>query len=212
MKRAVIRSEIEPFNYAGVQLRESTFKTQFDGAVELLWGIPNDNILKGFRERAGFDAPGQDLGGWYTADDDWFQKQSTTGRLTNLFSCFGQWLGALARMYKPTGDERIKQKLMYLLHEWARCIDDDGFFFYGVNPNAPHYEFDKVVGGLVDVYEYTGEACAVEYLERIVRWAEKHLNRRKIPASPDYFTGGESFGGEEVDNEWYTLILKGDVI
>jgi len=57
---------INPFNYSGVQLNDSMFDAQFDTMKKYYLGIPNDNIIKGFRERIGLDAPGRDLGGYYT--------------------------------------------------------------------------------------------------------------------------------------------------
>jgi len=42
---------ITPFNYSGVQLRDSMFKYQFNKMKDYYLDIPNDDMLKGFRER-----------------------------------------------------------------------------------------------------------------------------------------------------------------
>lgn len=197
---------ITPFNYSSVELKESMFKNQFEQMKQYYLAIPNDDILKGFRERAGLSAPGHDLGGWYTGDAPWIstilkgkEKPST------IFNTFGQWLGAFARMYKATNDDTVLDKLDYLLNEWGKTIGKDGYFFYGTNPNAFHYEFDKVAGGLVDIYEYTGEKDSLDYLARITQWAKTNLNKRRISPTPDHGTGGDYSGGEDADSEWYTL-------
>ncbi|QPM68145.1 beta-L-arabinofuranosidase domain-containing protein [Atribacter laminatus] len=200
-----VKENIHPFNFSGVQLKQGRFKKQFDDMKEYYLNIPNDNILKGFRERAKIDAPGEDLGGWYTGDSTFLRVHPEIDKPSNVFSAFGQWLGAFARMYKVTQDQRIKSKLEYLLHEWGKAIAPDGYFYYGNNPNGPHYEFDKTVGGLVDIYEYVGFDVAMDYLKKITKWAEKGLNRRRIPPTPDNFTGGGYTGGFDSDNEWYTL-------
>jgi len=179
-----VRSVISPFNYRGVKLKDSMWKGQFDTMMEYYLNIPNDNILKGFRERTGRNAPGKDLGGWYAG---------------GVFNTFGQWLGAFARMYKVSGDVIILEKLRYLLNEWGKTIEKDGYFFYGAKSNALHYEFEKTVGGLVDIYEYTDEKESLEYLRRITDWGLNNLNRRRINPTPDWFTGGDT------DTEWYTL-------
>lgn len=57
---------ITPFNYSSVRLKDSMFKEQFEETVQYYLAIPNDDILKGFRERAGLVSPGKNLGGWYT--------------------------------------------------------------------------------------------------------------------------------------------------
>ncbi len=209
-----------PFNYSNVQLKDSIFKNQFDEMKHYYLSIPNDDILKGFRERAGANAPGKNLGGWYTGDASFLLPRINIKKPTAVFSAFGQWLGAFARMYKVTSDPAILKKLEYLLDNWGQTIEVDGYFFYGTNPNALHYEFEKIVGGLVDIYEYVGREKSIECLRKITAWAIKNLNRRRIPATPDQFTGGYAAGGKDADTEWYTLsenlyrayLLTGDTV
>ncbi len=167
---------IEPFNYDGVQLLDGHLKTQFEQVKDFYLSLRNSDILKGFRERAGQNnPPGKELGGAHS--------QSALG--------FGQWLGAFARMYKVTGDEAIRDKAIYLMDEWGKTIDDDGFFGYKPPPHNPgHYIYEKMVGGLVDIYEYTGNKNALVYLDKITGWAEKKLDRSNPYALP---------------TEWYTL-------
>ena len=210
LKKAIkpkVENVIFPFNYSGVRLRESMLKNQFDKMRQYYLDIPDDDILKGFRERDGSKAAGKDLGGWYTGNAGFLQRWKAMKKPTNVFNTFGQWLGAFARMYRVTGDSAILEKLEYLLGEWGKTIEPDGYFFYGTNPNARHYEFEKIVGGLADVYEYAGNKEAINYLRRITDWAIRNLNRRRIPAGPHHFsfTGGHSIGGEDSDTEWYTL-------
>ena len=197
---------IAPFNYSSVELKESMFKDQFEQMKRYYLAISNDDILKGFRERASLSAPGQDLGGWYTGDAPSLSRiLKGNEKSSTKFNVFGQWLGAFARIYKATNDDAVLGKLEYLLGEWGKTIGKDGYFFYGTNPNALHYEFDKMAGGLVDICEYTGKKDSVDYLVRITKWAKTNLNKRRIPATPDCFTGGGHSGGEDADTEWYTL-------
>ncbi|HLJ57286.1 MAG TPA: beta-L-arabinofuranosidase domain-containing protein [Chthonomonadaceae bacterium] len=165
-----------PFNYRGVTLDDGPLKRQFDETRDYYLRIPNDDLLKGFRQRAGLTAPGADLGGWYSGD---------------IFHIFGQIVSGLARMYAATGDTACRDKADALVREWARCIEPDGFFFYSRRPNAPHYVYDKMVGGLVDDYVYCHNRGAITALDRITTWAEKHLDRRR------------PYGADA--NEWYTL-------
>src|ERR1035441_958292 len=74
---------IQPFDYHGVTLDDGEFKRQFDEVRCFYLRIPNDDLLKGFRLRAGLPAPGEDLGGWYTRD---------VGHI------FGQVISGLSRM------------------------------------------------------------------------------------------------------------------
>ncbi len=215
---------IVPFNFRGVQLKKSMFQEQFHRMKQYFLAIPNDDILKGFRERAGLSAPGKDLGGWYTgcytADIPWGSKDKN--KPTTLGNAFGQWLSTFARMYRITGDDAILEKLKYLLSEWKKTIEKDGYFFYGTNPGELHYGVDKMVAGLVDIYEYTGDEESLGYLRKITDWAINNLDRRRIPATPECPQGGDSpwWTGESRDAEWYTLsenlyrayLLTGDTV
>ena len=166
---------IQPFNYEGVQLLDGRLKDQFEQVKDFYLALRANDILKGFRERAGYNAPGKELGGAHS--------HSALG--------FGQWLSAFARMYKATGDNAIRDKAVYLMDEWGKTIDEDGFFGYKAPPHNPgHYIYEKMVGGLVDMYEYIGSENALEYLAKITDWAEKNLDRSNPYALP---------------SEWYTL-------
>jgi len=161
-----------------VTLERGRLQTQVETTREYYLRIPNDDLLKGFRARAGKPAYGSDLGGWYSSD---------------IFSIFGQVLSGLSRLYRATGDEGCKDKAIALIEGWAECIADDGFFFYSDKPNAHHYVYDKMVGGLVDAYLYCGYEPALRYLSRITDWAEKNLVR------------GRPYADGTSDTEWYTL-------
>jgi uncharacterized protein len=171
-----VRLAIEPFGYRGVNLDDGPLKRQVDAARDDYRRIPNDDLLKGFRLRAGKPAPGADLGGWYSSD---------------TFHVFGQILSGLARLHAATGDPACREKAEALLAGWAECIEPDGYFYYSRKPNAPHYIYDKMVGGLTDMILFCGSKLAAESLAKITGWAEKNLDRSNRYA----------FGG----TEWYTL-------
>jgi hypothetical protein len=173
---APVRPAIEPFGYRGVRIDDGPLRRQVDAAREDYLRVPNDDLLKGFRRRAGKPAPGADLGGWYSAD---------------VFHVFGQILSGLARLHAATGDPACREKAEALLAGWAECIEPDGFFFYSRKPNAPHYIYDKMVGGLTDMVLFCDSKLAAESLARITGWASKNLDRSNPYA----------FGG----TEWYTL-------
>jgi len=174
------RRYLESFNLTGVTLQDNFLRNQYKQVRDFYFSLPNDSLLQGFRARAGFPAPGASLGGWYGRD---------------FFNSFGQLLSAFSRMYCATEDEEIKEKVVYIMQEWGRTVEPDGFFFYSRNPNAPHYFYDKMVGGLVDVYQYTGNEDALTYLQKITQWARRHLDRTNKYA--------HCFGVGST--EWYTL-------
>jgi DUF1680 family protein len=170
------KRSLEPFDFRGVTLAPGPLKTQVDDAKRFYLAIPDDNLLKGFRARAGRPAPGQDLGGWYSSD---------------TFLVFGQIVSGLSRLYAGTGDVACREKANLLIDEWAKCIEPDGYCYASRKPNAPHYIYDKMLWGVLDDYLYCGNKRALDALSRITDWAIKNLNRsRKI---------------NDTSTEWYTL-------
>ena len=167
---------IENFDYRGVTVDGGRVCAAMDEVRDDYLRIPNDDLLKGFRQRAGRGAPGRDLGGWYTSD---------------TFHVFGQIVSGLSRLYAATGDPACREKVDSLLAEWAKCIAADGYFYYSAKPNAPHYIYDKTVAGLVDAYLYCGNHEAAGDLSRITDWATGHLERSRRTA--------------DTSTEWYTL-------
>ncbi|MFI5381359.1 MAG: beta-L-arabinofuranosidase domain-containing protein, partial [Tepidisphaerales bacterium] len=167
---------LETFNYRGVRLDEGRLRLLFDEVRDDYLRIPNDDLLKGFRQRAGLPAPGADLGGWYGGD---------------VFHVFGQIISGLSRMYAASGDPACRDKVNTLLAEWAKCIEADGYFFYSRKPNAPHYIYDKMLWGLIDAYLYCGNKEALSHLSRITDWAIKNLKRTR--------------NVNDTATEWYTL-------
>ena len=123
---------LQPFDFNGVRLAPGPLKTQIDEAKRFYLAISDDDLLKGFRTRAGRPAPGQDLGGWYSSD---------------TFLVFGQIVSGLSRLYAATGDEECREKANHLIDEWAKCIEPDGYFYASRKPNAPHYIYDKMLWG-----------------------------------------------------------------
>lgn len=176
---AKVSRAIEPFDYNGVSLDGGRLKAQFEAVEKEYMSIPNDDLLKGFRKRVGMPAPGEDLGGWYTADS---------------FHIFGQILGGLSRMFAATGDIAIRDKVNYLISEWAKTIDTDGYFYYTNETKPRHYVYEKMIGGLLDAYQFCGNKDALKHLSRITDWAIKNLDR----ARNDCDSG-------RPNPEWYTL-------
>ncbi|MGI8581752.1 MAG: beta-L-arabinofuranosidase domain-containing protein, partial [Chitinophagaceae bacterium] len=168
---------LEPFEYNEVKLQQSPLKKQFEEVIADYLAIPNDDILKGFRQRAGLPTNNaKDMGGWYTND---------------LFHVFGQFISGMSKLYAVSGYQAMKIKVNTLVDEWAKTIDKDGYFFYTKKPNAPQYVYEKMIGGLVDNYVFTGNKDALKYLSVITDWAIKNLNRDRL------------YG--QTASEWYTL-------
>ena len=173
---------LEPFNYRDVRLHEGLLKRQYDATRDYYFNIPDDDILKSFRLKAGLPAPGNDLGGW---------------NLMEPYEHIGQWMSAMARMYRVSGDQAMLDKAVRLMSGWAETVERSDYFAKCRWPATPHYAFDKTAQGLIDLYEYGGQKDALPLLEKITDWASEHLDRtRKIPDTQDR---------DAKASEWYTL-------
>jgi hypothetical protein len=102
-----VKNKLESADYSNVVLKSGHWKRQLDDTIELYLNIPNEDLLHIFRVKAGVDSQARGLTGWYGAGA----------------STFGQKLGALAKLYRATGDYRLKEKALYLADEWTRCVD-----------------------------------------------------------------------------------------
>jgi hypothetical protein len=182
---AEARIFLEPFNYTAVLLSNGRLRDQYLATRDYYYNLPDDDILKGFRKRVGVPAPGNDMGAWGSED-------------TSMV--FGQWLSGMARMYKAAGDVAMRDKACQLVREWAKTIGPDGAPYHptlAVDLRYSHYAWDKLLGGLLDVYQYCGEKNALPLAERVTGWAMKTLDRtRSTPA-------GFDIAG--FPPEWYTL-------
>ncbi len=169
------RIVLKAFTYQDVTLTGGPLAAQAQFSREFFLNVPNDNLLNGFRKRAGLPAPGQPMGGWYDP---------------NNFAggcAFGQYVSALARTYANTGDVRYKEKVAELVHGFHQTIAPDGFFFISlkISTNWPCYTYDKNCVGMREAYTLTGDQEALDVLKIMTDRAYKNLPRRK--------------------DEWYTL-------
>ncbi len=170
--------KIEPFNYQGVRLHPSRWQQQFQAMRDFYLGIPDDDILHGYRAAAGLPAPGKALGGWCRINSN---------------TVFGQWLSGMARIYRATNDTAMRNKAIGLFTEWAKTVKPDG------DCGMRHYPYEKLVCGLVDLKVFADFDEALPMLERVAAFASKNLSRENVPA-------GEKLGGfSGLPGEWYTL-------
>ena len=118
--------ELQRFDYSGVKLLDSRFKSQYQSARDLFFNIPNDNLLLGFRQRAVLPASGTPLIGWN--GERWTDPSHTSVRDPDIFNAFGRFISGMARMSRATYDT-ILEKAPYLIDEWAKAMDPDSYFY-----------------------------------------------------------------------------------
>jgi DUF1680 family protein len=169
---------IQTFDYRGVKLLPSRWQKQYQAARDFWLGLPEDDILHGYRQAAGLTAPGKPLGGWCARNSN---------------TVLGQWFSGMARMHRATGDAAVRDKAIRIFSEWAKTVKPDG------DCGMRHYPFEKLVCGLIDMKHYGDCDEAGVMLERVIDWASKSLSHENVPATPRR----GSYAG--TPGEWYTL-------
>ena len=178
--RAAVNTVLHTFEYDGVTLLPSRFQEQMARAREVYFGLPNDDILKGFRREAGLPAPGNDMRGWCA--------RTSAG-------IFGQLLSGMARLSRATGDDALRDKAIALFEGWRETIGPDG------DAKMGPYPWEKLVCGLVDLQRYAGYDAALPVLEETTAWAARTFDRTRRLADEYDFWGA----GPGATPEWYTL-------
>ena len=166
-------------SYSGaVTLKPGPVARRVQNAVTIYGGLPNENILKGFRQKAGLPTSGEGLAGW----------AKETSEVT-----FGQWVSGLARLSAVLGDSELRAKAAELVDGYAATLPDPprtGMMIYG---------WEKLVCGLVDAATFASYTPALDLLCKVVRADSFDLTRR-LPVPNDFAGAGPAF-----TPEWYTL-------
>lgn len=188
-KEAAAAPALKELPYSAVQLGEGPMRDQFEQQQRLFLGIDDDKLLKPFRVRAGLDAPGADMGGWYDQSSDFlidpndWSKANWHGFIPG--HSFGQYVSGLARGYAATRDAATQEKVSRLTAKFATTISPKFFDDY----NLPAYTYDKLVVGLIDAFQFAGVSEARDALNGLTDAAlpflpEKALTREERRALP----------------------------
>jgi DUF1680 family protein len=165
------REPLRQFDYASVQLTGGPFAEQYDALRAHYVALSNDRLLKVYRQRAGFPAPGADMGGWY----------DLTGFVPG--HSLGQYISALARFGVCTGDASCHQKVHDLVEGFAATLGQGNQSILRPPPaNPPNlwvcYTLDKHFAGLIDAATLTDLPAAKDILNRVLSGAESLLPAR----------------------------------
>lgn len=188
------RASLAEFGYGDVTLHSELHEQQLAETHSVLMQLNEDSLLKPFRQMSGQPAPGEDLGGWYHYDPDFYLAPGGVGFAP---SCtFGQWVSALARSYAITGDEATREKVLRLNGLYAKTISGD---YYEKN-RFPTYCYDKLLCGLIDSHQLVGDPDAFSILEHTTDTALSHFPKKAVehgtpwqPNKDETWTWDESY-------------------
>jgi DUF1680 family protein len=178
--RKDVTSKAQPFPMSQVRLLPASI---YYDAQEWNRGymarLHADRLLYNFRANAGLPlGSAKPLGGWEQPEDG---KRSS--ELRGHFT--GHFLSATAQL-AASGDPQAKAKGDYMVAELAKCQDKLGGKYLSAFPTtwfdrlekgervwAPFYTVHKIMAGLFDMYQLTGNKQALGVLEGMSTWADE---------------------------------------
>lgn len=165
---------------AQVRLLPGEFKSRQDLHRQVILSYDMDRLLHNFRVNAGLPSTGKPYGGW----------ESPNCGLRGHFT--GHYLSACALMYGATGDAQFRERSDKLVAELAKCQTALGSGYLSAFPAsefdvletkffdgvwAPYYTIHKIMAGLIDAYEQTGNRPALEVATRMADYFEARINQ-----------------------------------
>lgn len=167
--------------YGDVTFAPGPHQTQIEHIHAVLMGLNEDSLLRPFRLLADLQAPGFELGGWYSSNN------------RDPGHAFGQWISALSRYYAITGDEKTREKVFRLLRGYSEAVEPSGTFFSRGYPKIGNiseasYTYDMLVEGLADAHEFARHPTALDVLSRVTDAALPHIPSEVLdgPSASDW--------------------------
>ncbi len=164
-----------PFDLQDVKLLDGPFRDAMIRDQEYLLSLDQNRLLHNFRVTAGLPSTADPLGGWEAPDVE------LRGHAV------GHYLSAVSIMYASTGDDRFKQRADSLVSEFAKIQAAESTKFHpgylSAFPEelidrvetrqrvwAPYYTLHKIMAGLIDAYQLTGNAQALDVVRKQADW------------------------------------------
>jgi uncharacterized protein len=170
---AKVKWQAKPFPMPQVRLLPSFWKDTMELNRSWLYSLPNERLAHNFRVTAGIPSDADPLGGWEAPDCE------LRGHYV------GHYLSSCGLLHASAGDAFIAAKGQELVTMLAECQQKDGYL--GAYPTtfydrlrrhekvwAPFYTYHKIMAGLIDMYEHTGDQQALAMATRMADWADAY--------------------------------------
>jgi DUF1680 family protein len=170
--------KLSPFSLHDVRLLDGPFLEAQRRDLTYLVSLQPDRMLHNFRVNAGLAPKAPVYGGW-ESEEPWVEIRCHGHTL-------GHYLTAASLMYASTGDERMKQRVDYIVEELKACQKAAGTGLVCAFPDGatqlenavagrkfvgvPWYTMHKIFAGLLDAHLHAGSAPALEVLTKLADW------------------------------------------
>lgn len=169
-KAQPLTNSLTDFSMADVELLDKYTQNAFSLEVKYLKSLDAEKLLKGFCEIAGVESDATKYGGWETS-----AIQGHT---------LGHYLTAVSQAYATSGDEELKKIVDRIVEVLAECQNNETGYLSAIpeshyeqieNGNTagtwvPWYSMHKILAGLVDAYELTGNEQALKVASNLGDW------------------------------------------
>ena len=170
---AKVKWKAEPFSMTEVRLLPSFWKDMMELNRSYLYSLPNERLAHNFRVTAGIPSDADPIGGWEAPDCE------LRGHYV------GHYLSSCAFVHASTGDEVIAAKANDLVGILAQCQAKDGYlgaypanFYDRLRAHqkvwAPFYTYHKILAGMIDMSEHTGNKQALDVAIKMTDWADAY--------------------------------------
>ena len=157
------------FDLNDIELMDEYLVNATDLEIKYLKSFDSDKLLKGFAAIAGVQSSAAVYGGW--------ENTSIKGHT------LGHYLTAVSQAYQYTKDSELLDILNYMTQKLSEYQLDSGYLaaipesHYTQIDNGntsgtwvPWYTMHKVIAGIIDVYEATGDAKALDVASKLGDW------------------------------------------
>jgi hypothetical protein len=172
---------VTPFSLTNVTLLDGPFREAQLRDRNYLLSLDTNALLWNFRVNVGLAAPGAPYAGW----------EAPASELRG--HAVGHYLSGCAQMYASTGDPQFKARTDYLVSELAKCqaaspprfnagylsAFPESFIDRVIARQpvwAPWYTLHKIMAGLLDTWQYTGNPQALQVLTNMAAWVQFRLD------------------------------------
>ncbi|MBQ7851187.1 MAG: glycoside hydrolase family 127 protein [Clostridia bacterium] len=165
-----VSAHLRDFSMGDVTLLNPYEQNAFTKEVAYLKSLDADRLLKGFCTIGGVPSASSLYGGW--------ESSAIKGHT------LGHYLTAVSQAYATSGDEALKAIADHIVSVLARCQNPDTGYLAAIPEShyiqiergntsgtwVPWYTMHKVLSGLVDAYELTGNPQALEVAAKLGDW------------------------------------------
>ncbi len=176
-KAQPLPNALTDFSMADVELLDEYTQNAFSLEVEYLKSLDAEKLLKGFCEIAGVESDATKYGGWETS-----AIQGHT---------LGHYLTAVSQAYATSGDEELKSIADRIVEVLAECQNKETGYLAAIPEShyaqieqgntagtwVPWYSMHKILAGLVDAYELTGNEQALSVASNLGDWVYSRTSK-----------------------------------